>query len=69
MRPSHLTLPQVAIAVGVSRAAVLDRVNKREAEYAVNYFGTPMLTWGQVQEWRREREKRAHTMLRTIRHD
>ena len=64
--PSHLTFPQVAVAVGVSRAAVLDRASKREADYAPAIFGTRMIRWGAVREWQRERGGRARRVLANL---
>lgn len=64
MKPSHLTLPQVARAVGVSREAVHDRVAKGRVE-VVEFFGTPMIRWGDVWRWQKERDKRGRKMLLT----
>lgn len=67
MTASHLTYPQVARAVGVTREAVRDRVRAGNAESVV-IFGTPMLRWSAMRDWRKERERRANAVLKAGHH-
>lgn len=64
MIASHLTYPQVAIAVGVSQEAVHDRIRAKRCE-PVDVFGKPMLRWRDVRTWQKEREKRARAILKS----
>lgn len=64
MNPSHLTFPQIARAVGVSREAVRDRAAKYP-DQVVTFFGSPMMRWGDVRRWQEERKKRAAKVLKS----